>query len=161
VKIGLGGALTVTATETWLSEVRAGRGFVMGGVQAAVAAQQSHVQLLNPAGSARTLIVRGIVASSGGADVLRIARHDAALATLLGAGVNLLRGGTAGLGEVRTAANAGLLGTTEFRVNILAGTPFIPVPEWYCELDPGEGMLVGLETVAIALFTNYLWNERT
>lgn len=159
MRIGLGGAITVTATERWLSEIRAGRAFIGNRVQVASAANFGHIQLLNPAGSAVTIIVRAIVLSLGAATRARMAYFDTALTTLVGTGANLLRGAAASVGTIRAEDNAAELGTEIYNINILSGTPTDPVPEWLCELGAGEGVLINCALVNTAILGNFLWME--
>lgn len=159
MRVGLGGAVTVTATERWLSELRAGRAFLRGATQTAVAAQFSHVQIRNPAASGVILLVRQIYASSAAAMAVALADRDAVLGGGANLGFNLLKGAAAGLGEVRTEANAAQLGTAHASFDLPAGQLTPLIPEWGYELGAGEGVLVFGGTVNVQLSVTYFWVE--
>jgi hypothetical protein len=160
MKIQPGGAVSVSAsTELWLSEIRAGNAFALGDVVAPVAAQNSHIQLFNPVASGKQLIVRAVILGSGTTTTLYLRRYDTALATLVGAGANLLIGGAAGVGAVRKTTNAGLLGTQILAFTVLANQPVYPVPDWFAELSPGQGILVADGSVNTTVPSCFYWRE--
>jgi len=160
MRISTGVTVNVSAnTERWLSEIRTGRAFTRGTGLAAVAANNGHVQLLNPAASGVNLIVRGIKFAVNVLGEIRVARYDTALGTLVGNGLSLLAGGTAALAEIRTATNVGALGTLMRQIPALASTSVELSPEWWIELGPGEGV-VGIDmTVNDTVYGNFDWIE--
>src|SRR5439155_26085750 len=113
MRLGLGNAvaISVTATEFWLSNLRAGRCFARGFNTGPLAANFNEIQLMNPVGSGVQAVVRSAFGSSDVNDVLNIRRFDTALVTDQGAGVNLLAGGAAGQCQVRSAQAGALDGT--------------------------------------------------
>ena len=159
MRVGLGGAVTVTATERWLAEIRSGRAFTRGGFSGPTAATLSHLQLFNPAASGVTIIIRAVIVAVSATGLVAIVTHNTALTTLVGAGVNLLAGGAAGLGELRSLDNAVQLGTIADRLSLIADTPSDVVPEWFFELGAGEGILVNSENANVRTIATYHWIE--
>ncbi len=153
---GGGGAVA----ERWITELRAGRCFSQGSVIGPVAGQNSHIQLLNPAGSGVTAIVYSLTpACITTATDAEMRRHDTALTTAIGNGTNLLVGGAAGQCQVRGQNNAGVLGSTVFwRLRLAAGV-YQFVNWWSAELGEGEGILIALMTVNVANVCSFWWNE--
>lgn len=159
MQVGLGGAITVTATERWFSEVRAGRAFGGAIIQANIAAEFSHVQLFNPVASGVTALVRAIVGSTNTSDRMEVAFFNTALATLGADGRNLLSGGAAPVAQVRAGTNAAQQGDRFAAQQILANTPIALTEEWVCELGPAEGVIIRLSTVNISLVGSFSWVE--
>jgi hypothetical protein len=159
MKIGLGGQITVTATERWLSEIRGGRAFSLGADLGASVGNFGHIQLLNPAGSARTIIVRAAHGAAGAAINIAVRTSAVVLATLIGAGVNLLVGAVAGLGVIRQEALAAETGTLTGILSVPANDSRPFVTEWYVELDPGEGVLINGRTINTLVSAFYQWIE--
>lgn len=159
MRVGTGGAITVTATEVWLSEIRAGRAAIGGAYQAAVAAQLSHIQLLNPVGSGKQILMRYLIVSALNAQALNIRRYDTALTTDSGSQANLLLGGAVPLGQVRTQTNAAALGTSLGSFYLPASTPVPLAPDWIAELSPGQGILFAGTVVNLDLAVTYFWRE--
>lgn len=159
MKINFGGGLTVTATERWLSEIRAGRAFLRGKLLAASVGNYNELQFLNPAASGVTAIVRACFAGTGVGDYVQVRTHNAALATLVGQGVNLAAGGAAGLAAVRSATPAAPDGTLAAEIYTAAGALNSIVPEWLFELDAAEGILITTGNTNVALAATYYWIE--
>ncbi len=158
--ITLGSTVTVSAsTERWFTEVRAGRALLRGGTQAAAVGFFAHVQLLNPVGSGKQMLVRQAQVGPGSNFTMSLNRYDTALATLVGAGVNLLVGGAAGQGQVRTENNAAQLGTNIGAYNAGGNANVYPAPDWYYELSPGQGMLFVMDLVNARMTVTYYWLE--
>ena len=143
----------------WLSEIRAGRAFTGGVSIASSVGDNTHIQLLNPAASGVTILVRRLVAAPKGVDAHSVRTHNTALTTLSMNGVNLLAGGTAGLGAIRTVNNAGLLGTLARAFTLLTDTPFDLIREWDFELGAGEGILIVPGSTNNGLAAFYDWIE--
>ncbi len=159
MRIAFGGSLTVSAEERWFTEIRAGRAFMRGSDTGASAGNYGHFQLFNPGGSGIMIVVRRLVASLRTADTIRIHTHNTALTTLLGAGVNLLAGGTVGIGEVRRQNIASFTGTLVSAVPISADRPYNLLDGWSWELGAGEGILFVSATVNVAIGGFYEWIE--
>ena len=158
MRLGLGGNLIVTATERWLAEIRAGRGFMKGASASAAAGQNPEVQLFNPVASGVTVILRMVLASNSVAVDCSFRQFNTALATLAGEGINLLSGAAAGKGEVRTATPAAIDGTLIGFIDIPASQTIQIAPEWMFELGAGEGLHVA-GPLAASLRGLFLWNE--
>jgi hypothetical protein len=159
MRLSLGGGLTVTATEKWLSEIRAGRAFAKGRLQAAVASENSHVQLKNPAASGKTAIVRSVLVSTPTAMLVSFQTYDTDLTTDVGAGRNLLSDGANGVAHIRSQTNIGVLGTKVGELHFPANHPLSIAPEWLWEMGDGEGILVVGGTVNVALSALFMWIE--
>lgn len=147
------------ATDWTMDLVRQGKGFHGGAQQAAVAAEYGHVQLINPAGSSKRVVVVGALWSVAGNGVLRFREYDTALTTDTGQARNLLRGGGAATAQVRTASNAAELGTLAWAIRTTTGAIGITPSGWYLELGAGQGVLFNHDTVNIALQAMFTWLE--
>lgn len=159
MQITLGGQTVVTATEQWRADIRAGRAFGKGDFAGPVAGQYAHMQLLNPGGSGKQVIIRSVILSHDGTSKVQIARYDTACATDISAGANMLIGGAAGVAHLRLETSAGLLGTVLFQLNALTSDPVFPVPDWFCELSPGQGIVARMNIVNLTLEANFFWVE--
>lgn len=159
MRIGLGGAITVTATEVWLSEVRAGRAFILGGTQPAVAASFSEVQLFNPVGSGVQVLIRALTTTVNVATGVSLREFNTGLATLVSAGRNLLQGGAVSVAELRRAAPAAQDGTLAAGFDVDANISRDISQEWLYELGAGEGVLLAHDTVNAQLKAIFMWRE--
>ena len=159
MRINVGSQASVTASEKWLTYIQAGQAFAMAGLQGGVAAQNSHVQLFNPVASGKTVLVRRVMVSASLVDELDLTLYNTALATDVGAGVNLLSGAAAGVAHVRTTTNAGILGTIFHRFQNPANTPALLGPDWLCQLPAGTGLVFAEVTVNQAGVATYYWAE--
>lgn len=159
MKVGFGGGITVTATERWLAELRAGRCFGLGGSLGASVGNYSRWQLFNPAGSAITVVVRAMWVSSDADGRIILAQYDTALASTSGSGLNLLRGGAASVAALRYSQTGANLGLGQGELHVLANTPFQAAPEWIVELGAAEGILIETYGTNRALSSMYFWNE--
>ena len=125
----------------WLNEIRAARAFARSVALAASVGDFGHIQLFNPGGSGITIIVHKIYPATNNQQEFVIQTHNTALTTLVGTGINLLSGGAAGIGELRTENILSITGTQLYRGRIL-GSTLIALPlEWFMELGAGEGVL--------------------
>lgn len=159
MKLSLGGFSTVTMTDRWFQELRAGRAFSGSASQGAVAGEYSHVQLLNPAGSGVQAIVAQLRAKVAVASTIELRLYDTGLTTDAGAVANLLAGGAAGASHVRRQTNVAGLGSTLSLYYLAANTPTVLWPSWGPELAPGKGVLVLCATVNIEMTLEFLVNE--
>lgn len=144
----------------WFRELRAGRCFGRGTNLTAAAGNNAHVQLFNPAGSGVNIIVHSVIVWVGTAQIIRIMERDVA-EVLVATGENLLNGGAASLGEIRTRDGVILANPPIVEVSIPVSTPFNPNPNipWLYEIGPGEGVIIVANTIATQLGVTYLWNE--
>lgn len=160
MRISTGVTVNVSAnTERWLSEMRAGRAFASGALIGPTAANNSHVQLFNPAGSQITVIVRSVIGGPSANDLMLFRTHNTALTTLVGNGVNLLSGGAAGVAEVRTLDNAIVLGTGFGSFRALANDSKQVGPDWIIELGASEGLATSPATLNVGNATTFFWLE--
>jgi len=160
VEFNLAAALQVTRDEWW-DHVRTGRGFAGSRTVAAAAAQFPMLQLRNPSSDTRLLVVLAHAGLSVNGQIL-LSAHDAALAGLNVAGVNLRQGGAASVGDLIQDVPAGLVGTAIDRVDVLARTHH----RWggvqgalIAELPPGEGIVVQGNVAASTLNVGFFWAE--
>lgn len=159
MKLSLGGFSTVTMTDRWFQELRAGRTFDGYTSQAAIAGQYAHVQLKNPAASGKQAIVAQILVTCAVVVDVLITRYDVDCTTDAGALVNYLLGAAAGACHVRTESNVGVLGTQIDSRRVQANTPTVLYPSWGPELSPGTGLALLPGTVNTQLIGMFLVNE--
>ena len=138
--------------------LNAGRLFVGGDFAAAVAAQFGHVQLLNPVASGKTAILIACVSDNNAALNWGFCRYDTALVTNSAQVANAKLGGAAPSCQVRTATDAGALGTRltsrlpTLNTDCLMGG--------ICLLAAGQGVLVRSQNVNLAVYGQFWWIER-
>jgi hypothetical protein len=160
MRINTGLTVSVNAnTERWLSELRSGRAFGGRIYQTAVAAQLSRVQLLNPVGSAITVIARLLALGTSAAQGVNIAHYNTALTTLEATSRNLLSGGAAPVAELRRETNAVSAGSQFFSGNLQLSITLQIQGEWLTELGAGEGMICEGATLNDDLLAAFLWME--
>ncbi len=159
MRINLGTQASVSASDQWLTYVKAGQAFNLGVLQAAVAAALGQIQLLNPVASGKTVLVRSLILEADVNSPVDIAEYDTALVTDAGAGRNLLRGGAAAVAHVRQQTSAALVGTVAYNSSILASSPFRPVDNWFYILAPGNGLVAQGEAANIAVRAYFQWAE--
>lgn len=155
---------TVSVVNGELSKVLAGQAFSGVSDIAGAAGVYSHVQLWNPAASGKNLVISRMNSFSGtGATPIRIGKSSAALATLVGSGLNKMLSGAASSAELRSNNNAAVLFAAADRiqnvgvaamyqtVDIPLGEPVIVVP--------GSGVTVVSMTVNTAMNASFQWSE--
>lgn len=154
-----GAQINVTATERWFTEIRAGRAFTRGLHLAASVGNVSEIQLLNPAASGVAAIIRSIKVGLSVADRVHLRTYDTALGTAVGAGFNLLAGGTAAKGLIKSANPAAEDGTLieEYRALVDVTQEF--VTDWGWELAAGKGILIATLSANEALAVTFKWIE--
>lgn len=153
------GTGTVSTTERWFDEIRRGRAFALGTLAGPTAANISHVQLFNPVASLVTIIVYAVWHTENTLSTNDINTHNVALTTLVGNGVNLLSGGAAASGELRTQDNAVQLGTRFATLTLNANDARLFILPWLIELGAGKGVLVTHRVVNQQLSTTFFWIE--
>jgi len=158
--INLGTQASVTASEKWLTYIQAGQAFGLASSLGPTAAVISHVQLFNPAASGKVVLVRRCFSSLvTSTDTINLNLYNVALATDVGAGVNLLNGGAAAVSHVRTANNATQLGTNFAQLYTAIGQPQAFGPDWLCELTAGQGLVVCGSAVNTWAVASFYWVE--
>lgn len=146
-------------TTEWLSELRAGRAFSQTLALGATPAEYGHVQLFNPASSGVKIVVYTANAIGSSAMALYLSLYNTALTTDGGAGVNLLSGGSAGAGHIRSATDASQLGTALHFIQHAAGEHKYFEPRWLCQLGESEGVAVYASTVNVGMAVSFQWIE--
>jgi len=154
----LGTALTVTSTEKWLSYLQAGQTFSKGAALAPGAAF-AHIQLYNPAASGKTILLRNLFFDIGALVSVHINIDNVARVTDAGAGINMLSGAAAGVGHVRTEANAAEQGAVFNQWSPLANTVVKPYSDWVIQLGPAQGVTLVAITNNITLEAAFQWAE--
>jgi hypothetical protein len=143
------------------AETIGGGAFMARIVQAAVAAQLSHVQLKNPAGSARVVFIDMFLAGgAAAADTIRWGMKDADMTTDGGACINRDNAGIASIAHVRSMTNAANQLDSEMgELILLANT------QQFVELNPpirlvaGEGFGIRGVNVNTNLFASFFFRE--
>jgi hypothetical protein len=143
----------------WLNEIRAGRAFNLWSSLGASVGDNSHIQLINPAGSGITVIVFDILGVLSADGSLRVNTHNVNLTTDIGTGANLLAGGAASVAHVRSVQNAGVLGTLIKQMVVLARSPLRPYRDYSWELGAGEGILVAAAETNMGVNAAFDWIE--
>lgn len=143
----------------WYYSIRAGQAFARSLNQTASIGNFSHVQLFNPAGSGVNIVLRRILIDVDVPSDVAFRQHDTAFAVAPVAGKNLLAGATSAAGVVDTTATAGESGTTYGQFPVPADSLYPFIDDWFGEIGPGEGFLVGARTVNVALRGWYQWIE--
>lgn len=129
------------------------------GIQAAVAAENAHIQLFNPATSGVIVHVDScIVSAIVNATNCLLAEFDTPITTNLSTlGYRDRRVAGSPVAQVRRQSNAGTLGADRLSFRIGAtDTILIPVDTF---LGPGEGVLVVLETAQTEINCSWYWEE--
>ena len=136
-----------------------GEAFFGANVLGPVASNYSHVQLLNPAGTGKNVIITSISVRSTSADFVELRSYATALTTNENT-TNKLIGGSAASGQLHTEAHTARYGTllsetrgeatTNFRL-ILSEEPIV--------LAPATGILVVPAVVNVGLEATYEWLE--
>lgn len=127
---------------------------------AALAANNSHVQLFNPVGSSVVVFLDDLTVGGILPLIVRVTQHTTALTFSLTAGLNKNIGGTAPVAELRNQQTSGFLGTEFANIDLgpalrqRAGIIF-PV-----QLDAGQGVVVVPTTQNVGLFVSWEWREK-
>ena len=148
----------VSVNEFYQRSLRGGA-FFGANVLGPVASNFSHVQLLNPAGSGKNVIVTTLSVRPTSADFIELRSYGTALTTNENT-TNKLIGGSAASGQLRTEAHTARYGTllsetrsensTLYRL-ILSEEPIV--------LTPGVGILVVPAVVNVGIEATYEWVE--
>lgn len=138
----------------WLSIVRAGFGFIGGTDRGSGAGLLPHVQLLNPAGSGRTALVRRVFVSTDSTQQVDLRRHDTPLTNLVISVFNLDLSGATGVCTVRDQTNGVALGTALITKFAGANTQLEFLKEGWLQMGPGEAIVclgrIGTSTISAA-----------
>lgn len=153
------GEVSVISGEVSRSE--AGVSYGGYGEQPAVAANYPHVQLWNPLGSGKNLIVNEVAASSGNGGQLFLASHNAAIGSLAAYQASAKKfGGSASVAQLRNGALAAFVGTYLFGAwwgpNALYT---VALTEPYV-IPPGQGLLALNSVVNTTVMCGFQYYEK-
>ncbi len=141
---------------------RAARSAFGGENQSAVAAQNSHFQLFNPATSGVILRPEAFVVALGSAGQISLRVHDTAVTNDQTEKTFSDRRQTGvPVGQVRIAGNAGLLGSAVGIYDAPATESIVIALGDDVVLAPGQGLLIAAVTVNVFLDDNVFWSEVT
>src|SRR3970040_1377450 len=143
----------------WFTSLRASQAFIRGGKQGTGGAVFNEVQLLNPAASGVSIIVYRLKVGAPTSGSIQTRVHNPALATLVGTGINLLQGGAAGVGEVRTASPAAADGNLVSEIHRPNSADYDASPPWHWELPAGTGVLFTTSGQAEEISAEFYWVE--
>jgi len=157
-KFRISGEVSVISGE--LTRTLGGVAFAFAAGTGPVAGQYSHVQLWNPVGSGKRIVVSSIVGHGNPANNMQVRTHSVALATLVGNPISKLAGGAGSVMEVRTENNAAALGGTLLGFFVNGSNSFqLPLVEPIV-LPPGRGVIVAGTTVnALTHASMNYWEE--
>ncbi len=117
--------------------------FQRSGGQAGAAANNTHVQLKNPAASGKTVYVDEIIYEGNGtSQTVSVNTFDTDLTTDLGAVLNRYLGQAAGVAHVRSQNNGSILGSAIEDAVVPANTPYAFLFDPPLRLDAGKGILI-------------------
>lgn len=122
----------------------------------------AHVQLWNPVGSGKRLVVGSSVFSgSSEFSLLRLKRHNAPLANLAASPQNLMETGPATVAQLRNEANAGVLGGVSLTGPLWAAGNSFNRREFVTPIliDPGSGIHWVQGTVNLLLAAEFEYFE--
>lgn len=140
----------------------AGTAFTGYGSQPAVAAQYSHVQLWNPAGSGRVLVVTQIKAHvSAAGTAVYLCDHNAALGTAQPNPASKSFGVGAPVSLCKSTTNAAVLGTPidAMALGVANDTKVFPLSHAII-VTPGRGIMVVTNVVNLNLTASFEFDER-
>ena len=127
---------------------------------AADAANYSHVQVWNPAGSDKNLVLEKMTIGTNITAGIGVKYPAAALLFLKDFGFSKLLGEAQGIGQLRYGAEALVIGGSEiFSCDMSGGQPF---PYEFTEpliIPPGRSMTVYANPVNVRLTANFEWYE--
>lgn len=133
----------------------------MGAVNGtAVAGTQQNLQLWNPAGSGKNIIVEAVTVSSTVQNGFRMRVGDAAMSTQVAAGTSKRIGGAAASGLLKSQQFNGQMGTGSLMVmNLSANSPVTFKFTEPIVLVPGSGLNLAAGVAATDLAASYEWYE--
>lgn len=126
-----------------------------------VAGQYSHVQLWNPAGSGKNVIVSEMGFSCSVAGVVNLRSYNAALTTLGNVQAPKMVGGPASVAQARDQTNASILGGTIASFEVAALSTFSQKLIDPIILPPGQGLVVVGTTVNIVVRASWQYYEES
>lgn len=152
-------------SHVWLEYVAAGQAYGAENFMVPVGGMVNQMQLFNPGGSLRRVRLRSAHMIGAGVNSATVRRHDTPLSVAVPPAPfiieNLLGGGPAGVGEMRSDTVVAAAGALFWSVNSPGSTP-APYPpqgrEWGMDLLPGQGILFA-GPIGGLLIMNFHWAE--
>lgn len=144
-----------------ISRVLRGEAFIGYQSIVGIAAQVSHVQIKNPLGSGKRVIINKITAQADVVGRLILAALDTDLANVSGgAKTNKLMGGAASVAQLRWENNAAYLGTPIYVVGISSANEFkeFQFSEPVILLE-GKGLVIETNDLNSTMRVNFQYNE--
>lgn len=159
MQLTLGGFSTVTMTDRWFQELRAGRAFTITPDIAPGVGNYAHAQIKNPAGSGKQAIIALVRVTLAAAGYVWWGRYDTDLTTDAGTMFNLLLGGAASACHCRTQSPNAKLGSLWGYMYLPINTPTPIYPTWGVEISPGGGLVVVAAATNVEMIADFLVNE--
>lgn len=140
-----------------------GGGALMGGVTCgAVAATNAYVQLWNPAGSGKNVIVETVAYSSNTTGGVGFRTGQTAITNFQGNGISKLAGGASSGVSLRYQNNAAAMGGANMLlVSVSAGQQAIYTFKEPVVLPPGNGLIVTQGIVNADITASFEWYEES
>lgn len=114
--------------------------------QANVAAEYPHIQVWNPSGSGKTVIVDNIMGSLNSSTDLTLCTYNTQLSTLDGTVTSFGHGSVSGSTQIRTESSSSTLGTEIYHMRTISAFREIEFPiGWGFQLAEDEGLLIRAE----------------
>lgn len=160
--VRIDGASDVSVIDGGKNRTLAGVAFLAYSNAGGTAGNVPHQQLWNPTGSGKNLIVGRVMLSSGTAQAVRLASHNAALPTLGAVPTSKRLTGAAGIAQARVLTTSAVaLGTLMYNTALLANTPLIVSFTEPIVVPPGCGLLSVGSAAGADCPTNFEYFEET
>lgn len=143
-----------------VANVKAGRCFVKSSGVGAVAGQYPHVQIYNPAGSGKNVILSKVTVFSAASIRFSLMRYNTPLATLSGAGYAKKASMPDAAAVVRMENNVARLGVPV--ANFAIGAPETAVEVPFAEpfiIEQGGGLVISDWAVNHEIYATFQWSE--
>lgn len=136
------------------NRVSAGVTYSLSAAPSAQAGLINHVQLWNPVGSGKNLVVSQVIVGTSAFDIVAFKFHNAALATLAGNVLNKKAGAAASIAESRSQRDAAVLtpGAALVFATCNGSSSNLIKPTEPFLLPPGNGLVVHNATANVALY---------
>jgi hypothetical protein len=155
------GRLVGVVTSKAESNLRAGGAMIAHGDEPATVSNQSRLQLWNPAGSGKVLVLRGLVVEPGAASTVQLRDYSAPLLTLDRTGKNRRMGGAAGVGEIRSETTVDAGTSTEIAqvLDVLRPELLQAIVDEGLEIPAGRGLVVVPSSTNVSVLALFIWDE--
>lgn len=166
MRIGGGGSTDINQLQSDAAQFR-NRDFVVDNGQAffggtnlsGVAAEFSHIQIYNPAGSGVELLIDGAFTSINVTSTVYLRYFDTELTTVSGFWFNQKRDGSFGVAVLRRQTDAAILGSRIFQWRSLANTPYTLVFPSPVLLPAATGLIFATGGVNVTLDGDFYGRE--